>query len=134
MTTKVMLRLAFLFVVVVSMLHIYNVVRGSLNAREKEMAVLMAIGMKRWQIRKSVLWEHALYGIIGGILGAAISAVLLERLLMLLSGATKIRFVLPWDYMWVGFCSAIVVSMAVALYATGNVAKTGIVKEISAND
>ena len=98
------------------------------------MAVLMAIGMKRWQIRKSVLWEHALYGIIGGILGAAISAVLLERLLMLLSGATKIRVVLPWDYMWVGFCSAIVVSMAVALYATGNVAKTGIVKEISAND
>ena len=134
LTTKVMLRLAFLFVVLVSMLHIYNVVRSNLNARKKEMAVLMALGMKRWQIRKSVLWEHALYGIIGGILGAAASAVLLERLLKLLSGATKIKFVLPWDYMWVGLCSAIVVSMAVALYATRNVAKAGIVKEISAND
>ena len=66
--------------------------------------------------------EWTFYAEERGIVGAAASAVLLERLLKLLSGATKIKFVLPWDYMWIGLCCVVVVSMVVALYSTRNVA------------
>lgn len=115
LTTRIMLRLAFLLVVLISMMHIYNVVNSNLNSRKKEMAILMAMGMRRWQILKSVLWEHALYGIIGGAAGAAVSALLLERLLKLMSGASRINMVLPLDYMWIGLCCVVLESMAVSL-------------------
>lgn len=134
LTTRIMLRLAFLLVVLISMMHIYNVVNSNLNSRKKEMAILMAMGMKRWQILKSVLWEHALYGIIGGAAGAAVSALLLERLLKLMSGASRINMVLPLDYMWIGLCCVVLESMAVSLFATRNIAKTSIAEEVGGND
>ncbi len=45
--------------------------------RKKELAILMALGMSRWQVRKSVLWEHAAYGVFGGVAGSLLSLALL---------------------------------------------------------
>lgn len=133
-TTRLMLIMGFVLIVIICMLHIYNVVCSNLNSRKKELAILMAIGMKRWQVQKSVIWEHALYGAIGGIAGAIASILLLERLLMLMSGASKVNMILPLDFMWVGFCFAMIISMSVALYATRGIGKSGIVSEVNCND
>lgn len=134
MTTRVIIRVVFLIVVLISIIHIYNIVRSNLNARRKEQAVLMALGMRRWQIQKSILWEHAIYGILGSILGGVVSVVLLEKLLKLLSKASKVNIVIPWDYLWIGSCSAITLSLAVAFVATYNLARTSIVEGIREND
>ncbi|MBE5927902.1 MAG: ABC transporter permease [Lachnospiraceae bacterium] len=134
MTTRVIIRVIFLIVVLISIIHIYNIVRSNLNARRKEQAVLMSLGMRQWQIQKSILWEHAIYGILGSMLGGVVSVMLLEKLLKLLSQASKVNVVIPWDYLWIGSCSAITLSLVVAFVATYNLARTSIVEGIREND
>ena len=102
--------------------------------RKKEISILLALGMTRFQIQKSVLWEHAVYGIVGGLLGGLFSIVLLRKLLLVLSDAAKIKFVIPWDYLAVGFCGAILINMIVAFLATLRITKTGIVEGMKEND
>ena len=42
--------------VIISIIHIYNIVKSSLGMRRKEFGILMALGMRRWKIMKSLLW------------------------------------------------------------------------------
>lgn len=133
-TLRAILWSVFLAVLFVSALHIFNTVRSSIVARKKELAILMAVGMNRWQIRKSVLWEHAAYGVLGGVFGNILSMVLLERLLKLLSGAESVNMVIPWDYLVSGFSGVVMLCLIVAFAATGVFAKTSIVEEIREYD
>lgn len=134
MTTKILLVLCMVLIAFVCMFHIYNTIRGNMIHRKKEISILLALGMTRFQIQKSVLWEHAVYGIVGGLLGGLFSIVLLRKLLLVLSDAAKIKFVIPWDYLAVGFCGAILINMIVAFLATLRITKTGIVEGMKEND
>ncbi len=133
-TLRAILWSVFVAVVLVSALHIFNTVRSSIMTRKKELAILMALGMSRWQVRKSVLWEHAAYGVFGGVAGSLLSLALLERLLKLLSGADSVNMVIPWDYLVSGFSGVVMLSLAVAFAATGVFAKTSIVEEMREHD
>ena len=133
-TSRVVIAVTFILVVIVSIIHIYNIVKSSLGMRRKEFGILMALGMSRWKIMKSLLWEHAVYGVAGGIIGGVLSMLLLERLLILLSGASKVNLVIPVDYMCTGVCGVIVLSMAVVLWAARKIDIKDIAKEVGSND
>lgn len=133
-TLRAILWSVFFAVLLVSALHVFNTVRSSIVTRKKELAILMALGMSRWQIRKSVLWEYAAYGVLGGVFGNILSLLLLERLLKLLSGADNVNMVIPWDYLVSGFSGVVVLCLIVAFAATGVFARTSIVEEIREYD
>lgn len=133
-TLRAILWSVFVAVLLISALHIFNTVRSSIMTRKKELAILMALGMSRWQVRKSVLWEHAAYGVFAGVAGSLLSLALLERLLKLLSGADSVNMVIPWDYLVSGFSGVVLLSLAVAFAATGVFAKTSIVEEMREHD
>lgn len=133
-TLRAILWAVLFAVLLVSAMHVFNTVRSSIMTRRKELAVLMALGMSRRQIRKSVLWEHAVYGVFGGVFGNILSLALLERLLKLLSGADRVNMVIPWDYLLAGFIGVVVLCLAVAFAATGAFAKTSIVEEMREHD
>jgi putative ABC transport system permease protein len=72
-----------LLAVLVGVLGVMNTMLMTTFERRQEMCILLAIGWKRGRIRGMILWESALLGLLGGIVGVVIGisgAKLMERL------------------------------------------------------
>jgi len=48
---------------------IINTLTMSILERKKELGILMAVGMKKWNIRLMIVFEYLVYGIVGGPIG-----------------------------------------------------------------
>ena len=48
---------------------IINTLTMSILERKKELGILMAVGMKKWNIRLMIVFESLVYGIVGGPIG-----------------------------------------------------------------
>jgi putative ABC transport system permease protein len=72
-----------LLAVIVGVLGVMNTMLMTTFERKQEMCILLAIGWKRGRIRRMILWESALLGFLGGVVGVVIGVVgakMLERL------------------------------------------------------
>jgi putative ABC transport system permease protein len=64
-----------LLAVLVGVLGVMNTMLMNVFERTQEICVLLALGWKRGRIIRMVLWESALLGLLGGIVGVLIGAV-----------------------------------------------------------
>src|SRR4029077_9817300 len=64
-----------LLAVVVGVLGVMNTMLMTVFERTQEICILLAIGWKRGRIIRMVLWESALLGLVGGMMGILIGAV-----------------------------------------------------------
>jgi putative ABC transport system permease protein len=64
-----------LLAVLVGVLGVMNTMLMTMFERTQEICVLLAIGWKRGRIVRMVLWESALLGLVGGLVGVLIGAV-----------------------------------------------------------
>jgi putative ABC transport system permease protein len=55
--------------VVIALLGIINTLVLSIIERTREVGLLRAVGMSRWQVRRMVLWESIIVAVIGGVFG-----------------------------------------------------------------
>lgn len=55
--------------VIIALLGIVNTLVLSIIERTREVGLLRAVGMSRWQVRRMVLWESIIVAVIGGVFG-----------------------------------------------------------------
>ncbi len=66
------LTLLLVLAVLIALFGITNTLVLSVTERTREIGLLRAVGMSRWQVRRMVLWEAIVVAVLGGLLGAAV--------------------------------------------------------------
>ena len=61
--------------VVIALLGITNTLVLSIIERTREVGLLRAVGMSRWQVRRMVLWESITVAVIGGVFGLVLGVI-----------------------------------------------------------
>jgi putative ABC transport system permease protein len=71
-----------LLAVLVGVLGVTNTMLMSVFERKQEIAVLLALGWRRFRIVRMILWESALLGFLGGIIGVLLGIIGVQLLKM----------------------------------------------------
>lgn len=103
-----------LIITIISVVNIFNTISTNLLLRRKEFSTLKAIGMSEKQLKKSVLLEGTLYGILSAIIGGGISAVLLRVVVKLAEGLADVKY----NFDFVTFSISIICAIGVTYIAT----------------
>lgn len=101
-------------ITIISVVNIFNTISTNLLLRKKEFATLKAMGMTEKQLKKTVILEGTLYGIISAIIGGIVSAVLSNIMLKTGGAIGDIDYVFPY----LAFSASILVAILVTYIAT----------------
>ena len=104
-----------LVAVVVAALGIVNTLTVSVLERVRELGVLRAAGMTRGQVRRTVVVEAGILGIVGSVLGI-VTGLVAGAILVLMAGGGPLILELPWTSIGVAIVVGIGISMAAAWY------------------
>jgi putative ABC transport system permease protein len=99
---------------IVGFFSIFNAITGALYARTKEVGLLKAIGVSRFQLLRLFLYQHFIIGMIGGIAGFIVGIGLSHILNSLLDIGAVIR--ISPQYFWIALSLGIVCSVIAILY------------------
>jgi putative ABC transport system permease protein len=117
-----------LVAVLVAALGIVNTLTVSVLERVRELGVLRAAGMTRGQVRRTVVVEAGILGIVGAALGIATG--LIAAAAMSLAGGTSFVLDLPWGSIATAVVLGIVVAMAAAWYPARLASRLAIVAAV----
>jgi putative ABC transport system permease protein len=118
-----------LVAVVVAALGIVNTLTVSVLERVRELGVLRAAGMTRGQVRRSVVVEAGILGIVGSVLGIA-AGLVAGGILVVLSGEAPLVIEVPWASLVVAVLLGVGVSMAAAWYPARLASRLAIVAAV----
>ncbi|HEY3164819.1 MAG TPA: FtsX-like permease family protein, partial [Candidatus Limnocylindrales bacterium] len=118
-----------LVAVVVAALGIVNTLTVSVLERVRELGVLRAAGMTRGQVRRTVVVEAGILGIVGSALGVA-TGLVAGAVLILLSGGGPPILDLPWASIAVAVVLGVGVSMVAAWYPARLASRLAIVAAV----
>lgn len=121
-------------ITLISSLNIINTISTNLMLRNKEFAMLKAVGMTKGEIKKMVCLESAFYGIkaavYGGIIGTGISYLLYRRLI----DVREFDWVIPWNFIMQGTVGAIIIELISGYIPFKRVEKQSIIENIRNED
>jgi putative ABC transport system permease protein len=120
--------LAFIMVVV-SAAGVVNTMLISVLERGKEIATLRSLGFTRGQVRRMVLAEAAVMGVLGGGLGLSLGFLMARmfiRVVEVLAGY-ELTYIVPLAALVSGVVTALAVSQLAALWPAARAAQRGIV-------
>jgi len=100
-----------LLAVLVGVLGVTNTMLMSVFERKQEIAVLLALGWKRSRIMGMILWESAMLGFLGGIIGVLLGVIGVQ----LLKRAPALRGMLEPDLSTALMLTAIAIAVAVGV-------------------
>src|SRR6185295_7246336 len=101
-------------VLLVACVNLANLMLARATAREREIAVRIAIGASRGHVMSQYLTESVLLALLGGSFGVALSAVLSRSLVSLLSTeAEPIRIDVAADWHVLAFTAAVAISTCI---------------------
>ena len=115
--------------VIVAALGIVNTLTVSVLERVRELGVLRAAGMTRGQVRRTVVVEAGILGIVGSALGI-VTGLVAGVILILLAGGGTLAGDLPWASIAVAAVLGIGVSMAAAWYPARLASRLAIVAAV----
>lgn len=118
--------------VLVAALGVLNTLSISVIERTREIGMLRAMGMTRFQTIKMILAEAGLLGVIGAILGIGFGLAL-TRIFLAAMGAMSgyiLDFVMPVRAIWLGLIVALIISQIAALFPAIRAAKTPVLTSI----
>ena len=102
---------------IVASVAILNVMLMSTIERRGEIGVLRAVGIRRGEVLRMILTEAAFLGVVGGVVGAAVSLLVGIVMFSVLTGDPMAAF--RWDssqYLLYGFVFAVVTSVLSGIY------------------
>jgi putative ABC transport system permease protein len=99
---------------VIAIINILNTISTNLLLRKKEFSTFKAIGMTEKQLKKSVVLEGTLYGIIAAVFGGITSSVLLLLLTKIVRGLAEVKY----KFASVPFILSIVCAVLITYIAT----------------
>ncbi len=102
---------------VVAAVSIFNVMMMSVNERIQEIGILLSIGTEKGEIRRMFLYEAAILGVIGAVVGGVMTLVIGYSVVGAMIGSTA-YFFLPESLIYVpeGMIIGMVVCVASGLY------------------
>ena len=103
-----------IIITLISIINIFNTISTNLLLRRKEFSTLKAIGMTEKQLRKSVLLEGTLYGVIAALVGGIVSGILLKLLISIGGGRADVQY----NFDMIAFAGSIICAVAVTYLAT----------------
>lgn len=115
--------------VVVAALGIVNTLTVSVLERVRELGVLRAAGMTRGQVRRTVVIEAGILGIVGAALGI-VTGLVAAAILVLLTGGGPLVLDVPWGSIGVAALLGIGASMAAAWYPARLASRLAIVAAV----
>ena len=115
--------------VIVAALGIVNTLTVSVLERVRELGVLRAAGMTRGQVRRTVVVEAGILGIVGSALGI-VTGLLAGAILVLMAGGGRLILDLPWASIGIAALLGIGVSMAAAWYPARLASRLAIVAAV----
>jgi putative ABC transport system permease protein len=115
--------------VIVAALGIVNTLTVSVLERVRELGVLRAAGMTRGQVRRTVVVEAGILGIVGSLLGI-VTGLVAGAILVLMAGGGRLIIDLPWTSIGVAVALGIGVSMAAAWYPARLASRLAIVAAV----
>ena len=118
-----------LVAVIVAALGIVNTLTVSVLERVRELGVLRAAGMTRGQVRRTVVVEAGILGIVGSVLGIA-TGLVAGAILTALAGGGRLTLELPWTSIAVAAALGIGVSMVAAWYPARLASRLAIVAAV----
>ena len=118
-----------LVAVVVAALGIVNTLTVSVLERVRELGVLRAAGMTRGQVRRTVVVEAGILGIVGSILGI-VTGLVAGAILVLLAGGGPLILDLPWLSIGAAIVLGIGISMAASWYPARLASRLAIVAAV----
>jgi putative ABC transport system permease protein len=122
---------------VVAAFLIFNAMSMAITQRRPVISLLRAVGAKKWQIVRDLLAEAAVVGMVGGIVGSALGALIGRQAIgalpaSLLQGfETRTDYILPGYAIPVAVAACIAVSVAAAALAARQVYKVAPVEALA---
>jgi putative ABC transport system permease protein len=117
---------------IVAALGVVNTLTMNVLERTQEIGMLRGIGMTRRQVRKMILAEAGMMGLIGGVFGLAFG-LFLSRVFLMATAVIQgyqLTYVLPTEGILVGLLIALVVSQLAAVWPARRAAGITIVEAI----
>jgi putative ABC transport system permease protein len=121
------------FVVVVSLIgsvNIINTLTTNIILRKKEFAALKAIGLTQKGLRKMIVLEGLLYGIIGTIYGSIISCILSRLIYRGMNGVRGISWSVPWMAILIAGAASIIIGYLSVLPPLSRINKENLIEAI----
>jgi putative ABC transport system permease protein len=118
-----------LVAVIVAALGIVNTLTVSVLERVRELGVLRAAGMTTRQVRRTVVVEAGILGIVGAVLGI-VTGLVAGGLLVVLSGGGPLILDPPWPSIVIAAILGIGISMAAAWYPARLASRLAIVAAV----
>jgi putative ABC transport system permease protein len=115
--------------VIVAALGIVNTLTVSVLERVRELGVLRAAGMTRGQVRRTVVVEAGILGLVGALLGI-VTGLVAGAILVLLAGGGPLILDLPWVSIIAAVLLGVGVSMAAAWYPARLASRLAIVAAV----
>jgi putative ABC transport system permease protein len=120
----------------VAMLGIANTLAALIIERQPELAMLRFVGAARAQIRRVIMLESALIGVLGGAIGLALGvtlSLLLIHVISFQSFGWTIQFALPTGFLIQSLAIVLAATMLAGLYPASLALKTDPIKGIRAD-
>lgn len=121
-------------ITIISVVNIFNTISTNLLLRRKEFSTMKAIGMTKKQLRKSIILEGTLYGIIAAIFGGIISIGLLYFLIKIGGGLIDVEYHFGFGAFILSIIVAILITYISTLVPLRKISKTTIVEGISGDE
>ena len=119
-----------LIAVLVAALGIVNTLSMSVLERVRELGVLRAAGMTTRQVRRTVVVEAGIVGVLGAILGILTGLVAGALLVLLAGGGARLGLAIPWPSIGLAALLGIGVSMLAAWYPARLASRLAIVQAV----
>ena len=113
--------------VIVSLFGIINTLVLTVFERTRELGMLRAIGMTRWQVRNMIRFESVITALMGGVIGIMLGLVLGG---LLAARIDFIVFALPWPQLILFALATIVVGLLAAFFPAQRAGKLNVLEAL----
>ncbi|MFC4305921.1 ABC transporter permease [Cohnella boryungensis] len=117
-------------IVLIAFLNILNTVSTNLILRNKEFAVLKAIGMTQKEIGKMIILEGIFYGLFAATYGILIGTALSYGTHRLLADAVYTEWAIPWGSVGIAFAGALLTALVATIWPMNRLNKANIVDSL----
>ncbi|MBU3112487.1 ABC transporter permease [Clostridium lacusfryxellense] len=121
------------FVLVVSLIgsvNIINTLTTNIILRKKEFATLKAIGLTQKGLRKMIVLEGLLYGIIGAIYGSIVGCGISFLLFKSMGDFREFGWMVPWDAMAIAAVASIIIGYISVLSPLARIKKENLIEAV----